>query len=142
MITLRISIPLRWFLIFFLSSCNVAALTVVPVGSHSKSSGPSTLKKPVNMSLPALVDEKLFFGRSDEGCCHSMLMCLVAGSKRWYHVSSGAMILERNWFSISWYRIRCFMEENMRGIFCSSIKCFGTHYARNFRYRNISCSIV
>ncbi|GFR30527.1 serine protease 38, partial [Trichonephila clavata] len=45
--------------------------------SHSNSSGPSTLKKPINMTLPALIDERAFFGLWDEGCHPSMLMLLI-----------------------------------------------------------------
>ncbi|GFS28125.1 hypothetical protein NPIL_42311 [Nephila pilipes] len=59
----------------------VAALTILPKGSHSNRSGPSTSKKHINMTLPAPVDERAFFGRGNEGCHHFMLMLLVAGSK-------------------------------------------------------------
>lgn len=97
-------------------------------------------KKHVIVTLPALVDERTFFSRGDEECCHSILMLLVAGSKWWHHVSLAAMILERNWFPIACYRIRCCMEVDMRWIFCFSVKYF--HYAQTFRYCNLSCNMV
>lgn len=108
--------PRRRFLIF--SFCNpvqfMAAKTVVPVGSHSNSSGPSTSKKHVNMILWALVNVRAFFRSGNEECRHSILMLLVTGSKWCHHVSSVAMIFQRNWFPISWYRVRCCMETDMR----------------------------
>ncbi|GFS69635.1 hypothetical protein NPIL_186191 [Nephila pilipes] len=85
MITPRDNIPGRRFLIFFLRSCNVAqyvaALTVMPVSTHSNTSGSSTSKKHINMTLPGQVDERTFCECGDEGCHLFMLMLLVGGSK-------------------------------------------------------------
>lgn len=130
--------PCQWFLIFCF--CNVAqyeaAVIVMLIGNHSNTSGPFTSKKHVNKKhVPALMDMQAFFGCGDEEYCHSMLMLLVARSKWWHRVSSAVMILERNWFPISWYHIRCCMEIDMRWIFCSFVNCFGTHYAQTLQYR-------
>lgn len=62
----------RWFLIFVLSAFNVTrylvALTVVPGFSNSNSNRPLIPKNHVSMTFTALLDERAFFGRWDEGC--------------------------------------------------------------------------
>ncbi|GFU21839.1 hypothetical protein NPIL_585411 [Nephila pilipes] len=78
------------------------------------SSGPSTSRKHGSMTLPPVVDKRTFFGRGDDGCHHSHAHDFGGWIKGMTRVSLAAMTLERNWFPISWYRIMCCMETDMR----------------------------
>jgi len=76
-------------------SQNLFALTVPPVSNHSNIKGPFSSKKHVSITFPARIEERVFFGRGEPECRHSILICFIAGSKKWQQVSSQATIREK-----------------------------------------------
>ena len=65
-------------------SQNAFALTVPPVSNISKNQGANLVKKNTWPSLSLLKLKNEFFGRGEPECRHSILICFVAGSKKWY----------------------------------------------------------
>ena len=77
---------------------NLFALTVPPISNHSNRKGLFSSKKHVSITFPAQIEERAFFGRGEPECRRSILICFVAGLKKWHQVSSQATIRDRKLF--------------------------------------------
>ena len=83
-------------------SQNLFALTVPPVSNHSNIKGPFLPKKTHEHHFPCSNWRTSFFLGEELECCHSILICFVAGLKKWHQVSLQATIRDRKLFPSVW----------------------------------------